>query len=96
MPKITIASLERRILVLESEKQTLGGQLSINGEFQLEAFKVLLGIMKQEPNVYAGLFVGESESSLACYNTAPAASKDGADVIIPLYDNVVGPENESA
>lgn len=32
MPKITIASLERRILVLESEKQTLGGQLSINGE----------------------------------------------------------------
>lgn len=27
MPKITTASLERRILVLESEKQTLGGQL---------------------------------------------------------------------
>jgi len=42
MPKITIASLERRILVLESEKQTLGGQLSINGEFQLAAFKLLL------------------------------------------------------
>lgn len=42
MPKITIASLERHILVLESEKQTLGGQLSINGEFQLEAFKMLL------------------------------------------------------
>lgn len=42
MPKITIASLERRIMVLESEKQTLGGQLSINGEFQLEAFKMLL------------------------------------------------------
>lgn len=42
MPKITIASLARRILVLESEKQTLGGQLSINGEFQLEAFKLLL------------------------------------------------------
>lgn len=45
MPKITIASLERRIMVLESEKQTLGGQLSINGEFQLEAFKLLLGRM---------------------------------------------------
>nr|UVX90456.1 MAG: hypothetical protein [Bacteriophage sp.] len=42
MPKITIASLERRILVLESEKQTLGGQLSINGEFKLAAFKLLL------------------------------------------------------
>uniref|UniRef100_A0AB74UL77 Uncharacterized protein n=1 Tax=Escherichia phage vB_VIPECOMC04 TaxID=3350136 RepID=A0AB74UL77_9CAUD len=42
MPKITIASLERRILVLESEKQTLGGQLSINGEFQLAAFKLFL------------------------------------------------------
>lgn len=42
MPKITIASLERRIMVLESEKQTLGGQLSINGEFQLEVFKLLL------------------------------------------------------
>lgn len=48
MPKITIASLERRILVLESEKQTLCGQLSINGEFQLEAFKLLLERMKNE------------------------------------------------
>ena len=48
MPKITIASLERRIMVLESEKQTLGGQLSINGEFQLEAFKLLLERMKDE------------------------------------------------
>lgn len=46
MPKITIASLERRILVLESEKQTLGGQLSINGEIQLEAFKLLLDKLK--------------------------------------------------
>ena len=48
MPKITIASLERRILVLESEKQTLGGQLSINGEFQLAAFKLLLERMKAD------------------------------------------------
>lgn len=48
MPKITIASLERRIRVLESEKQTLGGQLSINGEFQLEAFKLLLERMKAD------------------------------------------------
>lgn len=51
MPKITIASLERRILVLESEKQTLGGQLSINGEFQLAAFKLLLERMKNENGV---------------------------------------------
>ena len=48
MSKITIASLERRIQVLESEKQTLGGQLSINGEFQLEAFKLLLERMKAD------------------------------------------------
>lgn len=48
MPKITIASLEHCILVLESEKQTLGGQLSINGEFQLEAFKMLLNKFKEE------------------------------------------------
>lgn len=48
MPKITITSLERRIQVLESEKQTLGGQLSINGEFQLEAFKLLLVKLKEE------------------------------------------------
>lgn len=48
MPKITIASLERRILALESEKQTLGRQLSINGEFQLEAFKLLLDKLKEE------------------------------------------------
>lgn len=87
MPKITIASLERRIMVLESEKQTLGGQLSINGEFQLAAFRILLGVMKQEPIAYAGLFVGEDDSSLAYYNTATAASKDGADVVTSLYDN---------
>lgn len=96
MPKITIASLERRISMLEIEKQVLNGQLSINGEFQLAAFKELLAIKTQEPNVYAGLFVGEDSSSLAYYNTATAASKDGADVIIPLYDNFVGPEDESA
>lgn len=48
MPKITITSLEQRILVLEPEKQTLGGQLSINGEFQLEAFKLLLDKLKEE------------------------------------------------
>lgn len=46
--KITIASLENRILVLESEKQTLGGQLSINGEFQLAAFKLLLDKLKAD------------------------------------------------
>lgn len=48
MPKITIASLERRIQELESEKQTLGGQLSINGEFQLEAFKLLLDKLRAD------------------------------------------------
>lgn len=48
MPKITITSLERRIMVLESEKQTLGGQLPINGEFQLEAFKMLLDKLKAD------------------------------------------------
>ena len=96
MPKITIASLERRISMLELEKQVLNGQLSLNGEFQLEAFKELLAIKTKEPCVYAGLFVGEDSSSLAYYNTARAASKDGADVIIPLYDNVVGSEDESA
>nr|UVM80892.1 MAG: hypothetical protein [Bacteriophage sp.] len=65
MPKITIASLERRILVLESEKQTLGGQLSINGEFQLEAFKLLLERMKAdekpcEHDYYIRVVVGGS------------------------------------
>jgi hypothetical protein len=59
MPKITIASLERRILVLESEKQTLGGQLSINGEFQLEAFKELLTIMADIENMCLLLESGE-------------------------------------
>ena len=37
--------------MLESEKQTLGGQLSINGEFQREAFKLLLERMKNENGV---------------------------------------------
>lgn len=59
MPKITIASLERRILVLESEKQTLGGQLSINGEFQLEAFKQLLTLTADIANMLGLLESGE-------------------------------------
>lgn len=48
MPKITIASLERRISMLEIEKQVLNGQLSINGEFQLAAFKLLLEEMRNK------------------------------------------------
>lgn len=59
MPKITIASLERRILVLESERQTLGGQLSINGEFQLEAFKLLLSLTADIENMLSLLESGE-------------------------------------
>lgn len=59
MPKITIASLERRITVLESEKQTLGGQLSINGEFQLEAFKMLLTLSADIENMLGLLESGE-------------------------------------
>lgn len=88
MPKITIASLERRILVLESEKQTLGGQLSINGEFQLEAFRVLLGVMKLEPSAYAGVFLDEEGlQSLSYYATEEEAAFDGPAVVIPLFDN---------
>lgn len=59
MPKITIASLERRILVLESEKQTLGGQLSINGEYQLAAFKLLLALTSDIENMLGLLESGE-------------------------------------
>ena len=59
MPKITIASLERRILVLESEKQTSGGQLSINGEFQLAAFKLLLSLTADIENMLSLLESGE-------------------------------------
>lgn len=59
MPKITITSLERRILVLESEKQTLGGQLSINGEFQLETFKQLLTLTADIENMLSLLESGE-------------------------------------
>lgn len=88
MPKITIASLERRILVLESEKQTLGGKLSINGEFQLEAFRILLGVMKQEPSAYAGLFLDEEGSpTLSYYATEEELAFDGPAVSIPLFDN---------
>ena len=59
MPKITIPSLERRIQVLESEKQTLGGQLSINGEFRLEAFKLLLALTADMENMLGLLESGE-------------------------------------
>lgn len=59
MPKITIASLERRISMLELEKQVLNGQLSINGEFQLEAFKLLLTLTADIENMLSLLESGE-------------------------------------
>ncbi|AVZ45571.1 hypothetical protein QCF77_gp15 [Escherichia phage vB_EcoS-Ro145c2YLVW] len=46
-------------MVLESEKQTLGGQLSINGEFQLEVFKQLLTLTADIENIVALLESGE-------------------------------------
>lgn len=59
MPKITIASLERRISMLELEKQVLNGQLSINGEFQLAAFKQLLTLTADIENMLSLLESGE-------------------------------------
>lgn len=61
------------------------GDLSINEEYQLKAYRLLMRALENEPTVFMGVF--QDGRGIAYYHTSKAANKDGADEIIPLYED---------
>ena len=80
MVKVTKESLAENIGRLESY-----GDLSINEEYQLKAYRMLMRALENEPTVFMGVF--RDGRGIAYYHTAKAANKDGADEIVPLYED---------
>lgn len=78
--KVTKESLADNIGRLESY-----GDLSINEEYQLKAYRLLMRALENEPTVFMGVF--QDGRGIAHYHTAKAANKDGADEIVPLYED---------
>lgn len=78
--KVTKESLAENIGRLESY-----GDLSLNEEYQLKAYRLLLKALAAEPVVFMGVF--SDGRGIAYYHTAKAANKDGADEIVPLYED---------
>ncbi len=78
--KVTKESLAENIGRLESY-----GDLSINEEYQLKAYRLLMRALENEPVVFMGVF--QDGRGVAYYHTAKAANKDGADEIVPLYED---------
>lgn len=78
--KVTKESLAENIGRLESY-----GDLSINEEYQLKAYRLLMRALENEPTVFIGVF--QDGRGIAYYHTAKAANKDGADEIVPLYED---------
>lgn len=80
--KVTRESLAENIGRLESVSK-LG--LSLNEEYQLEAYRLLIRALENEPTVFMG--VHQDGRGIAYYHTSKAANKDGADEIVPLYED---------
>ena len=78
--KVTKESLSENIGRLESY-----GDLSINEEYQLKAYRLLMRALENEPTVFMGVF--QDGRGIAYYHTAKAANKDGANKIVPLYED---------
>ncbi len=78
--KVTKESLAENIGRLESY-----GDLSLNEEYQLKAYRLLMCALENEPVVFMGVFL--DGRGVAYYHTSKAANKDGADEIIPLYED---------
>lgn len=83
MTKVTKESLAERIQHLED----LGSMISLNEEYQLAAYRMLMRALENGPIVFMGVF--QDGRGVAYYHTAKAANKDGADEIIPLYGDVI-------
>jgi hypothetical protein len=61
--------------------------LTLNEEYQLEAYKMLLGYLVKEPSVFMGVF--HDGRGVAYYHTAKAAVKDGVYEVVPLYEDAL-------
>ncbi len=82
--KVTKESLAEKIRYLESVSK-LG--LSLNEEYQLKAYQLLMRALENEPTVFMGVF--QDGRGIAYYHTAKAANKDGADDVVPLYEDFI-------
>lgn len=78
--KVTKESLAENIGRLESY-----GDLSINEEYQLKAYRLLLSGLEKEPVVFMGLY--QDGLSPVYFSTAKRAKEEGASVIVPLYED---------
>lgn len=83
MTKVTKESLAKVIRQLEEWESD--GVLTLKEEFQLGAYRALLRAMSSEPVVFMGVF--QNGKGIAYYHTEKAANKDGADEIVPLYED---------
>lgn len=81
MTFVTIENLTVRIRELEGL-----GATSYNEDLQLEAFKMLLASLVQEPAIYMGVI--NQGRNMGYYRTKSAAVRDGADGIVPLFEGV--------
>lgn len=61
--------------------------ISLDGEYQLKAYKMLLMYLVNEPAVFMGVF--HDGRGVAYYHTAKAAVKDGACEVVPLYEDAL-------
>lgn len=84
--QVNAETLQEKIQGLE-ESLHIGGALSLNQEYQLEAYKMLLMYLINEPAVFMGVF--HNGRGVAYYHTAKAAVKDGACEVVPLYEDAL-------
>lgn len=85
--RVNAETLHFKIKYLERCKVTPGLGISLNEEYQLEAYKMLLGYLVNEPAVFMGVF--HDGRGVAYYHTAKAAVKDGAYEVVPLYEDAL-------
>lgn len=78
--KVTKESLADNIGRLESY-----GDPSINEEYQAQGVSFVDACPRKRTNCFMGVF--QDGRGIAHYHTAKAANKDGADEIVPLYED---------
>ena len=81
MTTVTKESLAARIAELEA------GPRSIKEDFQLEAYRMLMLALNNEPVVFMGLY--QDGLSPVYFNTAKRAKEEGASVVVPLFEDFI-------
>lgn len=83
--QVNAETLQEKVKLLEIYKARMN--ISLNEEYQLEAYKMLLRYLVNEPAVFMGVF--HDGRGVAYYHTAKAAVKDGAYEVVPLYEDAL-------